>query len=183
MTIVNRITQLFKADFHAVLDHIEEPELLLRQAIRDMEAELARQEQQIRSDGREQAELVLRQNQLAERLHELDKELDLCFKSGKDDLAKGLIRRKLETQRLIVQMGSRQDLLSQGMVRRQALFTENRNSLDGLRQKAELFVLHAAVQRNPDESDHTSTLNQNAVVSDDEVEVAFLREQEARSAS
>ena len=183
MTIVNRISQLFKADFHAVLDHIEEPELLLRQAIRDMEAELARQEQQIRSDGREQAELMLRKNQLTAKLHEFEEELDLCFRSGKDELAKGLIRRKLETQRLILQMGSRQDLLGQATLRRQALFTENRNTLDGLRQKADLFVLHAASRRNPDESDHAYGLNKNPVVSDDEVEVAFLREQEARSAS
>ncbi len=183
MTIVNRITQLFKADFHAVLDHVEEPELLLRQAIRDMEAELARQEQQIRSDGREQAELVLRLNQQTEKLHEFDEELDLCFRSGKDDLAKGLIRRKLETQRLILQLTSRQESLSQATVRRQAMFTENRNTLDGLRQKADLFVLHAAIRCNPDESDHLHGVNQNTVVSDDEVEVAFLREQEARSAS
>ncbi len=183
MTIVNRITQLFKADFHAVLDHIEEPELLLRQAIRDMEAELARQEQQVRNDGREQAGMTLRQKQLEQRLREFDEELDLCFGSGKDDLAKGLIRRKLETQRLILQLANRQDLQSQATVRRQALFTENRNTLDGLRQKADLFVLHAASRRNPDESDHAPCMNQNAVVSDDEVEVAFLREQEARSAS
>lgn len=183
MTIVNRISQLFKADFHAVLDHIEEPELLLRQAIRDMEADLARQEQQIRSDGCEQAELNLRQKQLQRRLHEFDKELDLCFGSGKDDLAKGLIRRKLETQRLTLQLASRQDLLSQATVRRQALFTENRNTLDGLRQKADLFVLHAASRRNPDDFNHAHCLDQNAVVSDAEVEVAFLREQEARSPS
>ncbi|MEX0976482.1 MAG: PspA/IM30 family protein [Woeseia sp.] len=183
MTIVNRITQLFKADFHAVLDHIEEPELLLRQAIRDMEAELARQEQQIRSDGHKQAELKLRQKQLEQRLHEFDEELDLGFGSGKEDLAKGLIRRKLETQRLLVQLASREGLLSQATVRRQALFTQNRTTLEGLRQKADLFVLHAASRRNPDQSDHPHCMNQNAVVSDDEVEVAFLREQEARSAA
>ena len=37
MALINRVTQLFKADFHAVLDRIEEPEQLLRQSIRDME--------------------------------------------------------------------------------------------------------------------------------------------------
>ena len=41
MELINRIARLFKADFHAVLDQIEEPEALLRQAIRDMEDELA----------------------------------------------------------------------------------------------------------------------------------------------
>ena len=38
MALINRLSRLFKADFHAVLDQIEEPELLLKQAIREMEA-------------------------------------------------------------------------------------------------------------------------------------------------
>jgi len=42
MALINRISRLFKADFHAVLDHIEEPEALLKQAIRDMEDDLAK---------------------------------------------------------------------------------------------------------------------------------------------
>ena len=41
MALINRVARLFKADFHAVLDQIEEPELLLKQAVREMEDELA----------------------------------------------------------------------------------------------------------------------------------------------
>ena len=37
MALINRVSRLFKADFNAVLDQIEEPEQLLKQAIRDME--------------------------------------------------------------------------------------------------------------------------------------------------
>ena len=40
MALITRISRLFKADFHAVLDQIEEPEQLLRQAIREMEDDL-----------------------------------------------------------------------------------------------------------------------------------------------
>ncbi len=35
MAIVNRIRRLFHADVHAVLDIIEEPEAILKQAIRE----------------------------------------------------------------------------------------------------------------------------------------------------
>ena len=35
MTIINRLSSLFKADVYAVLDKIEEPQLLLQQALRD----------------------------------------------------------------------------------------------------------------------------------------------------
>ena len=34
MAIVTRLTRLFRADAHAVLDRLEEPEVLLRQAVR-----------------------------------------------------------------------------------------------------------------------------------------------------
>ncbi len=40
MALITRVSRLFQADFHAVLDRIEEPEVLLRQAVREMEEEL-----------------------------------------------------------------------------------------------------------------------------------------------
>ena len=41
MTLINRLSRLFKADVHAMLDRIEEPPLLLQQALRDMAQALA----------------------------------------------------------------------------------------------------------------------------------------------
>ena len=40
MALINRVSRLFKADFHAVLDQLEEPEQILKQAIRDMEDDM-----------------------------------------------------------------------------------------------------------------------------------------------
>ena len=37
MALVTRLSRLFQADFHAVLDRIEEPDLQLRQAVREMQ--------------------------------------------------------------------------------------------------------------------------------------------------
>ena len=44
MALITRISRLFQADLHAVLDRIEEPDLLLRQAVREMQDDLARDE-------------------------------------------------------------------------------------------------------------------------------------------
>jgi phage shock protein A len=44
MALITRLSRLFQADMHAVLDKIEEPELLLRQAIREMEEFIATDE-------------------------------------------------------------------------------------------------------------------------------------------
>ena len=48
MALITRVGRLFRADLHAVLDRVEEPEVLLRQAIREMEEELAEERQRLR---------------------------------------------------------------------------------------------------------------------------------------
>ena len=95
MALINRITRLFKADFHAVLDQIEEPEALLKQAIRDMEDDLASTEQRIALCAHDQETLTVRKSELEEAVADFETKLDLCFESDKDDLAKNLIRKRL----------------------------------------------------------------------------------------
>ena len=68
MALVNRVTRLFKADFHAVLDRIEEPDVLLRQAIREMQDDLAGDEQQLRSLKVEARQLEQREADLQQSL-------------------------------------------------------------------------------------------------------------------
>ena len=48
MVLITRLARLFRADVHAVLDRIEEPLLLLQQAVREMEADLADNEKQLK---------------------------------------------------------------------------------------------------------------------------------------
>ena len=45
MALVTRLSRLFQADFHAVLDRIEEPDLQLRQAVREMQFALDQDQQ------------------------------------------------------------------------------------------------------------------------------------------
>lgn len=181
MTVITRLGRLFRADFHAVLDRIEEPELLLRQAIREMEDELARQEQSIRLASHEESQRGARQGQLEGRLRDIEEKLDLCFASGKEELARGLVRRKLETQRLGEQLAARREALRKGLERRQATLAENRAALEGLRQKAEVVSAGAGDEPGPDGCDYGEEFDRRPAVTADDVEVAFLREKQARS--
>ena len=104
MVLINRIARLFKADFHAVLDRIEEPAQLLKQAVRDMEEALADGERRLELAAQEQESLLAHKTELECRLPQLEQELDLCFASGEEDLARGLVRRKLESTRLLQQL-------------------------------------------------------------------------------
>ena len=184
MALINRVSRLFKADFHAVLDQIEEPEQLLKQAIRDMEDVLATTEQRISLCAHDQEALSIRINELNAALAEIDEQIDLCFDSDKDDLAKNLIRKKLEAERLLKRLNSKHAANEKYLVSQRTVLEENRATLEGLRQKAELFAHR--MPKHPDgvsEFDDIAWMAREMTVGDEEVEVAFLREKSARSPS
>ena len=47
MALVNRISRIFSADLHAVLDRIEEPEVLLAQSLRETADAVAADERRL----------------------------------------------------------------------------------------------------------------------------------------
>lgn len=183
MALINRVSRLFKADFHAVLDQIEEPEQVLKQAIRDMEDELQASEQRIATCAQECEGLALRQTELEGSVRDFAGQLDLCFESGKDELARGLIRRKLEAERLLQRLNSRLDVNAAFLADQRRLLEENRNTLDSLRQKSEVFSRQSSSGRAVSEFEDPTWLAGDMNVSEDEVEIAFLREQSVRSAT
>jgi len=184
MALINRISRLFKADFHAVLDQIEEPEQLLKQAIRDMEDDLGATEQRIALRGHDQDALSGRKRELESAIAEIEPQLDLCFESGKDELAKNLIKKKLEAENLCKRLNARHAANENYLDEQRTTLDENKATLEGLRQKAELFA-----QRNPvctgngSEFDDIAWMAREMTVDDDEVEIAYLREKSARSTS
>ena len=182
MALINRVSRLFKADFNAVLDRIEEPELVLQQAIRDMEEELAAAEQHVGACEHEDAELARREAELTDKLAEIDGELDLCFANGKDDLARSLVRRKLEAERLAKRLTAKRTANAADLQKSRARIDENRAALESLKQKAEIFARQAPPAGSDDARD-SGWMARDLVVTEDEIEVAFLRERQARSAS
>jgi len=184
MALINRISRLFKADFHAVLDQIEEPEALLKQAIRDMEDELAAAEQRMALRAHDQDALAARRRDLQGTIADIDAELDLCFASQKDDLAKGQIKKKLEAERLLKRLNAKLDANTQYLDEQRSTLEENTTTLESLRQKAELIAHRTPVSSDRDsEFDDVAWMARELNVSDDEIEIAYLREKSMRSAS
>jgi phage shock protein A len=184
MALINRISRLFKADFHAVLDQIEEPETLLKQAVRDMEDDLASTAQRIKLCAHDQDALQHRKAELEGSVAEIGSQLDLCFDSGKDDLAKSLVRKKLEAERLLKRLTSKVESNDRFLDEQQKMLDENTATLESLRQKAELFAQRASLKTNASsEFDDVAWMAREMTVDDNEVEIAFLREKDLRSAS
>ena len=180
MALINRISRLFKADFNAVLDRIEEPEALLRQAIREMGEELAAGECRVRVLEREREALTARRTKLDASLRDLDGQLDVCFDSGNDALARKLVKRKLEAERLGKHLTERIEAIDKKLAARRADFVEQREHLDVMRQKAELLTEGSEPGARSFGDEWSAG---RFAVGDDEVEVAFLRERQRRTQS
>ena len=184
MALINRISRLVRADVHSVLDQIEEPEQLLKQAIRDMEDELAASEQRTSLGLHDQEAFAVRIRELESAVAELNEQLDLCFDSGKDDLAKSLIRKRLEAERLLKRLTSKRAATDHYLVDQRKQLDENRAALESLRQKAEL-VAHRVPKHTGgmSEFDDVAWMAREMTVGDEEVEIAYLREISVRRES
>ena len=99
MPLFNRFARLLSADLNALLDRIEEPALLARQALREMEHELVAMAERARALDAADDALAREDARLADALARLDVELDSCLAANEDTLARDLVRRKLEHAR------------------------------------------------------------------------------------
>jgi phage shock protein A len=183
MAMINRVARLFRADFNAVLDQIEEPEQLLRQAIRDMEDDVTLAEQDIAALEHEQKLLGRRCAELHTAIAGLDEQLDLCFESAKDDLARGLIRKKLEAESLLKHVDSSLLANREACEDQQRRVEENRRTLEALRQKADVFSRQVSPSGDYREFDDAAWQARVMTIGDDDVEIAYLREKSRREVS
>ncbi len=173
MALVTRLTRLFQADFHAVLDRIEEPDLQLRQAVREMQLALEQNQQGLRLLEHEATHLANTLDKLQTSITALDEELDICLANDKDDLARDLVRRKLvtEKQRQAASEQSASIEMQQQTLQRQV--DEQSQQLDSMKQKLELLVSN-------DDASFDTTAGHGDTIRSEEVEIALLREKERR---
>jgi phage shock protein A len=178
MALITRFTRLFTADLHALLDRLEEPDVVLKQAIREMEDELAAREQRIRRLDLERDHLIRQLADIDRSMLSVGEQLDVCFVSSEEQLARPLLRRRLELERLANRLAGRRDANAQAAAAESACRDDNQRELDTLRQHAELLL--EAVAAAPQVH---SVATFETTVTDEDVEVALLREKQRRSES
>lgn len=171
MALITRISRLFTADVHAVLDRIEEPEVVLKQAVREMADEVSRGEQRLRWLAAEGRELRQKIDDASAQVASLDSELDLCFGAGEEDLARSLVKRKLVAEQQLKQATQALDAIERDHETADGQLAEQRQILADTQQKAELFAVKPANGAAP---------VMESGISKDAVDVAFLREKQRR---
>jgi len=178
MALITRLSRLFHADMNAVLDQIEEPDLLLKQAIREMEETLSHNERKIKLLDLEQKKLISKQAEIIQSLTDLDQKLTVCFESDKDDLARVLIKRKLETTQFLKSVTTNIANSVENVEQLKNQLKEHQSQLSSMKQKAEIFNQDSAA------SDNNGNWDQHSFsIQDEDVEVAFLHEKQKWSQS
>lgn len=171
MALITRLSRLFSADVHAVLDRIEEPAIVLKQAIRDMHTAVAAAEQRIQALEARQQQIQDGRASAEHRLHDTSEELDVCLDAGNDQLARAVIQRKLELERQLAAASAEATRLAQAVDQQRGALERQRAELDTLRRRAESFDPGAAPCCPP----------QSPPITPAEVEVALLREKQRRA--
>lgn len=176
MSLIKRITRLCKADLHGLLDDLEEPEAVVKQAIREMEDDIAQQEQRLAELHAIQARLTRESEELTEALQSLEGQIELCFTADNEALARSLIRKRLEmTQRARSLARAQAEAQSRHEALTQSLATHKQQLAAVVQQLALLLAT-----QQPRAWSAPGTGQSGSVVTDDEVEVAFLEEKQRR---
>jgi phage shock protein A len=183
MALITRLSRLLRADMHALLDRLEAPDIVLAQALREMEDAITADERTLASLRQQRARLVEQSDALARRHTDDVKQLEVCLDADQDDLARELLRRKLRCERLEVQIAGRCRKLDQRIDAQSARLADRRHRLDQLRSEAAVWVDPDPASDAP-EQDAWSTLDADRIapVRDADVEIALLAAKRGRSA-
>jgi phage shock protein A len=170
MSITKRIGRLLRADIHGILDTLEDPESVLKQALRDMEEALRAEAEQVKQAERSIESVARRSEAIGKAIAESGEKVALAFRAGNEDLARGLLRRKLEDERCAAAFEQERKACAQSLDAAKARLSERREELERIRIKANLFLREcAAAERSADDP-----FRSRVTVTDAEVELAFI---------
>ena len=165
MTVIKRFTRIFKADLHGVLDCIEEPEAIVKQAIRDMEAIIAKKSDQLQALELEAKRVQRKVEEQLKNQVQFQEKINLAFSASDDVLAKTFIKKKLASEKLLLAISSRSQQIKEEKETLCKEISEKQTELTAIEEKLKIF----ASNTDTDSSESTS------VVLDEEVEIAFIK--------
>ncbi|TQV87998.1 PspA/IM30 family protein [Aliikangiella coralliicola] len=177
MALIKRLGNLLTADVHAILDLLEEPLVLLKQAIRDMDAEIEKQRQSLNALQKESVRLKEQKQLHDEELKQINQDLDLCFENKSADLARGLVKKKLQLKKLVQQTEQAIEALQKNQTELEAQLEDNLSKYESMCQQSELLMSRENSQVQ------SQKYSSNFHVTEDEIEIALLNEKQARSQS
>ena len=179
MGIATRITKIFKADIHGVMDQFEDQGLLLKQYLRDMEEALNQKEVKL-------ARKVALKNQ-AQKEHQkynqqhqsLDHDLTVAVQMGKDDIARMLIRKTQPLVALCDELADQIATLGEEISQYKQQVSEQRLQYEQLKIRSAEFFHRAEMQGREKYMGDTILDNYPRELSEEEIELELLKRKDA----
>jgi len=171
MGIFRRVGKLLTADVHGMLDLLEEPNDICKQAIREMEGEITQLRDVIQSQHTRLAHLQEQGGRVSERHAEISEQLALCIEKGDDALARSVMKRKLEQEKLCRFLQQQQHTLQSEVARDKKQLSEYEDRLTSIREKLACFQ----TQESTAQEVSTSFSGDSLTVTEEEIEIALLQ--------
>lgn len=175
MALITRLARLWRADINALLDRLEAPDLVLAQAVREMEQAIDGERRLLARHMADTERLAALEAGCRATLEQTAAALEDCLSEERDDLARALIRRRLETERQRQQIEGRRMRLAGECDQVRRRIAEREARLAGLRARAAL-VEDPARESEPE----GAPLAPASAVRDEEVEIALLQAKRLR---
>jgi phage shock protein A len=180
MTLIARIGRLVKADIHHVLDCIEEPEVILKQALREMVEELERDDEKLCRLNEAEIGANMRIEQTRKTVSEAGQQIETAFQNHEESLSKAFIRKRLVSQKLITQIQEELEGVALQRLELQKRMAERKAKLIEITEKARLFEAARLTEERRQMDRFMSVRSGGVMVTEEEVELAFLEEQRIR---
>jgi phage shock protein A len=173
MSLFQRIKTNVKADAHGVVDAIEDRALLLRQYVRDAEAELLRKRGQLQVVETELRSLEREEKSTETELHRFEADAKVAIAAGNDELSrfalKGVLVRRARQRRHV----ARREDLERERQELGRLLAEQSERYEALKERVEAELQGAG-------SGCEATFE---TVSEEQVELELLRRKKQEEAS
>jgi phage shock protein A len=180
MTLIQRLARLLKADLHGILDGLEDPEEVVKQTIRDMEEAIATKEHTLAVLHTAWQHLATKAQEIERRAQEIEQRLEVCFQEGNDTLARTFIRQRLETTQQARRVARAIEESQTRRVDLEHTIAEQRAQLATIVQQLHSFAeVH---QRHTGMAAPFTPAGQDATITEDDIEGAFLQEKHRRAA-
>lgn len=178
MSLLHRIARLFKADIHGILDALEEPDIMLKQAVREMQEDIEQSQTQLKSLIKEAQQLSQKIQELTAALAEIERQIDGYFAENNASAVKTLLRKKLETERVLQALDKRRKTLLEEKTVAETELADRQDKLQAVLDKMALFT----DQRNDDYLTGYDTHSGGVrTVTQEDIEFAYRQEQQRRA--
>ena len=179
MGIATRIVKIFKADIHGVMDQLEDQGLLLKQYLRDMEEALHQKEARLAKKMALRNQTQKEHDKYDQQYRALDHDLTVAVETGKDDIARMLIRKTKPLERLCTELVGQMATLDDEISQYEQHLSEQRLQYEQLKIRAAEFFHRSEMQDREKDMRNIISNTLPGELSEEEIELELLKRKES----